>query len=216
MDLPFLILLVLGILVCSYLSWISTQSLLQARLLFRLARRPSQAPDDRGRQAFYGRVSVARPLEKGFGALLWCRTEHQVYRRRGKSSSWRTESSRDETADFRIEAHGGPVSLADAPTEVQRTKSRTEVLERTGWFGLGAGHGDRRVVYTFLPVCPYATVVGRHRDRDAVERDNKLGLLLSPREPGEAAWFEVLKGLAGLAAVTAVIAVVLWFRYARR
>ena len=210
-----LVLLLLGIAAGSWLSWISLQSLLQARLLFRLARRPGETPDERGRQAFYGRVSVARAVQKGFGDLLWCRTEHQVYRRRGKSSSWRTESTEEETADFRVEAHAGPVGLAEDPSEVQGSESRTDVQERTGWFGLGAGHGDRRTVYTFLRVCPYAAIVGRHRDLQWVERDNKLGLFLSSREPSQAAWVEVGKGVAGLLAVTVALAVALVVYYNR-
>ncbi len=209
------VLLLLGIAVGSWLSWISLQSLLQARLLFRLARRPSHAPDERGRQAFYGRVSVARAVRKGFGDLLWCRTEHQVYRRRGKSSSWRTESTEEETADFRVEAHAGPVGLAEHPSEVQGSESRTDVQERTGWFGMGAGHGDRRIVFTFLRVCPYVAIVGRHKDRERVERDNKLGLFLSARPPDHAAWIEVGKGVAGLLLVTAVVAIALVAYYNR-
>jgi hypothetical protein len=212
---PFLA-LALGVAALSYFAWISTQSLLQARMLFRLARRPGEAPDERGRQAFYGRVAVTRAVRKMFGDVLWCRTQHQVYRRRRKSSGWRTESTQEELAEFAVEAHAGPVRLADLPTEVQGAQAKTVVVQRTGWFGLAAGHGDRRTVYTYLPILPYAAVVGRHKDRDAVERDNKLGLLLTPREPSQAAWIELGKGVAGLLAITAVLAFALAYYYGRR
>jgi hypothetical protein len=207
---PF-VLLAAAVAACSWFAWISLQSLLQARLLFRLDRLPLREPDKFGRQAFYGRVTVARAVQAGFGDLLWCRTEVQVYRRRSKSSGWRTESTVTQTADFQVQAHVGPVRLAGHPTEVQGLQSRTEVHDRTGWFGLGHGHGDRRTVYTYLPVCAYVTVVGRHQSRDVVEADNKLGLLLSPNDPGKAAWIETAKGLGGLALVTALLACALMF-----
>lgn len=200
-----LLLLGLGIAAASWFAWVSIQSLLQARMLYRLARLPSQAPDPLGRAAFYGRVAVTRRLELGFGELLWCRTEEQVYRRRGKNSGWKTESTKEEVAGFTIDAHGGPVSFEGLPTEVQGAKGRTDVHHRSGWFGLGHGSGDRRTVYTYLPVIGYASLVGRLKVPGVVERDNKLGLLLSAHEPGKAANIELFKGLAGLVAVTALI-----------
>lgn len=209
-----LLLLGLGIAVAAWLSWISTQSLLQARLLFRLSKRPSGGPEERGRQAFHGRVVVTRPLRLGFGDLLWCRIEQQVYRRRGKSSGWRTERTEEQAAGFTIDAHAGPVRLSGLPSEVQGTSSRTDTHDRSGWFG-GHGNGDRRTVYTYLPVVVRATVVGR-LDGEAVERDNKLGLFLSPHEPGKAAWLETWKGVGGLLLVTAAITLGLVMYYQSR
>ena len=204
-----LILLLLGIGAASWFAWISIQSLLQARALFRLARLPRSAPDERGCQAFYGRVRVSRGVSKGFGELLWCRTDHQVYRRRGKSSGWKTERSEEETAEFVVEAHEVGVSLAEYPTEVQDLRSKTIVHNRTGLFGWGHASGDRRTVYSYLPVVPMATIVGRLARSGGLERDNKLGLLLSPHEPGRAATQELWKGLLGLLAVTGVLALAL-------
>ncbi len=204
-----LLLLALGVALASWLSWISLQSLLQARLLFRLSQRPSAGPEERGRQAFHGRVAVTRPLRLGFGDFLWCRTEQQVYRRRGKNSGWKSVGTEEEMAGFTVEAHAGPVRLVDLPSEVQGTSSRTETHERTGWLW-GHGNGDRRTVYTYLPVVAYVTVVGRLNGQ-SVARDNKLGLFLSPHEPGKAAWLEVWKGVGGLLVVTAALTLGLVF-----
>lgn len=204
-----LLLLALLVVVLAYAAWISLQSLLQARALFRLAAHPSGAPDERGRHAVYGRVRVIRAPRRGGVDVLWVRVQHQVYRRRGKNSSWSTESTEEETADFSIDAHAGPVRLSDLPTEVQGTRSFTEVYERTGWLW-GHGNGDRRAVITYLAVTSSATAVGR-LDGLSLGRDNKLGLLLSPHEPEKAAWTEVFKGVAGLVLVTAVLAAGLLF-----
>ena len=214
MDLVTLLVTGLGIAALSWFAWISTQSLLQARRLFRLARRPGEGPDDRARQAVYGRVRVARALRYGGSDVLWVRIQHQVYRRRGKSSSWATVSTQEETADFTIDAHLGGIRLAELPTEVQGTGSWTEVHERSGWLW-GHAHGDRRTVYTYLAVTSYASAVGR-LDGQTLARDNKLGLLLSPREPSHAAWIELVKGVGGLLAVTAAIAFALSWYYGRR
>jgi hypothetical protein len=202
-----LILLVLGVALASWIAWISIQSLLQARTLFRLARTPSMKPDEYGRQAAYGRVRVERALSKGFGEVLWCRTEHQEYRRRGKSSSWKTVSTQEEIASFTFEASEGELRLADPPSEVQGTRGHTDTHERGGFFGWSHAHGDRRTVYTYLPVTPYVSVAGRRVDGGRFGRDNKLGLFLSPHEPGKAATIELWKGLFGLAVVTAAVVV---------
>lgn len=201
-----LILSALGVALLSWLAWVSLQSLLQARALYRLARLPSTAPDEFGRQALHGRVRVDGPLRKGFGDLLWCRTVQQVYRRRGKNSGWKSLSTLEERAVFTIETPDGPVVLKEAPTEVQGTASRTETHDRTGWFG-GHGNGDRRTVYTFLPVSDAVSAVGRREGPATLGKDNKLGLLLSPHEPGKAAGIELWKGIGGLVLVTAAVIV---------
>ena len=209
------LLLILGAVALSWLSWISLQSLLQARALYRLARSAAVEPDEFGRQAVRGRVRVRQPLQKGFGDLLWCRTENQVYRRRRKSSGWSTESTQEEIATFALETSAGPVVVAGPPTEVQGSQARTDTHDRSGFFGWGHGHGDRRTVYTYLTVPPYATVVGRRVSAEAFGPDNKLGLLLSPFEPREAAGIEVRKGIAGLAVVTGAIVIGLVIYYGR-
>lgn len=199
------LLLILGIGALSWLSWISLQSLLQARALYRLARLSGAAEDPRGCLAAHGRVRLARALAKGFGDLLWCRTQQQVYRRRRKNSGWDTVSTEEEIASFTIETPGGTLALDGPPTEIQGTTSRNDTHERSGLFGWGHGHGDRRTVYTYLPAGRVATVVGRRTGQGTVGRDNKLGLLLSPYEPGRAASIELWKGIGGLALVTAGI-----------
>ena len=208
------LLLIVGTGALSWISWISIQSLLQARALFRLARVPRDAEDERGRLAVHGRVRLAQALSKGFGDLLWCRTQHQVYRRRRKNSRWDTVSTLEEIASFTLETSRGEVTLDDHPSEVQGTQSRTDTHERSGLFGWGHGNGDRRTVYTYLPAGRVATAVGRRNGPASVGKDNQLGLLLSPHEPGHAASIEVWKGIAGLAIVTAGIAVglVLYYR----
>ena len=208
------VLLVLGAVAASWLAWISLQSLLQARALYRLARTAAVEPDEFGRQAVRGRVRIERALQKGFGDLLWCRTQHQVYRRRRKNSGWTTESTQDEIAAFKIEDRGGEIVVVGQPTEVQGTRERTDTHDHSGWFGWSHGNGDRRTVYTYLAVSAYATLVGRRISKEAFGQDNKLGLLLSPYEPRQAANLELGKGIAGLAAVTAaiVIGLVIYYR----
>jgi hypothetical protein len=214
--LPVLLLLA-GVAALAWLAWISVQSLLQASALARLARLEGSEPDAFGRQAVHGRVRVDRPLQKGFGDLLWCRTEQQVYRRRRKNSGWSTVSTEDEIASFTVEAAGAEIVVSGHPTEVQATASRTDTHERSGLFGWGHGHGDRRTVYTFLTVPRAATLVGRRLSATTLGQDNKLGLLLSPHEPGRAAELEFWKGVAGLAAVTGAIALGLaWYYGSRR
>ena len=154
---------------------------------------------------------MRRPLQPGFGDVLWCRTQHQVYRRRRKNSGWSTVSTDEMAADFMIDAQGGPLGLSGLPSEVQGTSSHQVVHEQTGWLW-GHGDGDRRTLYTYLPVVAYVTVVGR-LEGQAVARDNKLGLLLSRHEPGKAAWQEVLKGAGGLLLVTAALAAALAMYY---
>ena len=208
-----LILLGVGVAIASYIAWISLQSLLQARALFRLARASSTEPDDYGRQALYGRVRVERVVQKGFGDLLWCRTEEQVYRKRGKNSGWKTEHTEDEMAAFTLEGGGQEISLAELPSEVQGTRSRTQLHDPGGFFG--HSNGDRRTVYTYLAVPRYVSVAGRRVDAGRLGRDNKLGLFLSPHEPGHAATIELWKGIGGLLVVTAALAFGL-FVYAQK
>lgn len=209
--LPF-ILFSLGVALLSWIAWVSLQSLLQARILYRLDRLAGASPDPLGRQAVHGRVRIDVPLTKGFGQLLWCRTEEQVYRRRGKNSSWKTESTLEETARFVVETGEGALVLSTMPTEVQGTATRTETHDRSGWFG-GHGNGDRRTVYTFLLVPATATVVGRREGPATLGKDNKLGLLLSPHEPGKAAGIELWKGIGGLVLVSAAVIVGLMIYY---
>lgn len=208
-----LLLLGLGILAASALAWFSLQSLLQARALYRLARSASGEPDGFGRQALHGRVRVTRALQKGFGELLWCRTQNQVYTRRRKNSGWSTVGTRDELAAFVLDVQGQDLTLSEEPTEVQETRRRVENHERTGFMGWGQGDGDRRTIYTYLDVPSSATVVGRRTGPATLGRDNKLGLLLSPHEPAKAAGIELGKGIAGLALVTVAVIVGLLIYY---
>ncbi|HEX7900392.1 MAG TPA: hypothetical protein VF950_21670 [Planctomycetota bacterium] len=210
-----LVLLLVGIGALSWLAWVSLQSLLQARLLYRLARLEGVEPDAFGRQAVHGRVRVGRALQKGFGDLLWCRTVKQVYQRRRKNSGWSTVSTEDEIASFTLEADGAEIVVAGHPTEVQATASRTDTHERSGLFGWGHGHGDRRTVYTYLAVPRSATLVGRRVSATTLGQDNKLGLLLSPHQPGQAASIELGKGVAGLVLVTAALVIGLVIYYGR-
>ena len=210
-----LLLLLAGIGALSWLAWISVQSLLQARALYRLARLTAVEPDEFGRQAFRGRVRISGALRKGFGDLLWCRTETQVYHRRRKSSGWSTVSKVDEIASFKLEDGGVEIVVVGYPTEVQSTRSRTDTHDRSGFFGWGHGQDDRRTIYTYLTVPIYATVLGRRVDAASLGQDNKLGLLLSPHEPRHAGDIELWKGIAGLAAVTGALVTGLVIYYGR-
>ena len=196
----------------SYVAWISLQSLLQARLLFRVRRRPG--PD--GRTALRGRVRVQEPLRlHGAGPVLWRKATHQVYVRSGKNRRWKTVHEEVEVASFAVLADGREVTLSEPPTEVQAAHTRTDYDEPGGCLG---GH-SRRVLLQWLPVTTSLTAVGRLETRDGawrLARDNKVGLLLSPRDPEKAAWVEIAKGLAGLAVVTALTAAGIWLYYSRR
>lgn len=212
----FLLFVVLALAVgaLSYFAWVSLQSLLQARLLFRV-RELSRGPGPDGRTALRGRLRVTEPLRlHGVGSVLWRKATHQVLVRSGKNRRWKTVHEEVDVAAFVVTASGRDVSLAEPPTEVQATQSRTDYDEPGGCLG---GH-ERRVRLEWLPVTPSLTAVGRLEGRDGawrLARDNKVGLLLSPRDPESAAWVEVGKGLAGLAAVTALTAFGLWLYYAR-
>lgn len=199
----------------SFFSWVSVQSLLQARLLFR-ARELARGPGPDGRMALRGRVRVQDPLRlHGAGPVLWRKATHQVLVRSGKNRSWRTVHEDVEMAAFAVLADGREVTLAEPPTEVQAAHSRTDYDEPGGCLG---GH-TRRVLLQWLPVTSSLTAVGRLEGRDGawrLARDNKVGLLLSPRDPESAAWVEIAKGLAGLAVVTALTAAGIWLYYARR
>ena len=198
----------------SYVAWISLQSLLQARLLFRV-RELARGPGPDGRMALRGRVRVDEPLRlHGAGPVLWRRAVHQVLVRSGKNRRWKTVHEEVDLASFVLVADGREVGLHEPPTEVQAVRSRTDYDEPGGCLG---GH-ERRVLLQWLPMASALTAVGRLEGRAGawrLARDNKVGLLLSPRDPESAAWVEVAKGLGGLVVVTVLTALGIWLYYSR-
>lgn len=199
----------------SFFAWVSLQSLLQARLLFR-ARELARGPGPDGRMALRGRVRVQEALRlHGAGPVLWRKATHQVLVRSGKNRRWKTVHEEEDVASFVLVADGREVTLEGPPTEVQAAQTRTDYDEPGGCLG---GH-TRRVLLQWLPVASTLTAVGRLVPVAGgwrLARDNKVGLLLSPRDPESAAWVEVAKGLAGLAAVTVLTALGIWLYYSRR
>lgn len=197
----------------SWLSWISIQSLLQARLLRRAAGCLGGDLEQGRAVALHGRPQVARAVRgPGRVDVLWYHCRHQELRRSGKSNRWVTVGEEEELAQFSLETPGGPIGVADHPTEVQDERTRTTYGDPGGCSTLGFGRRTR-TLEQWLPVTPLVTVVGRFEvrgDRRAIVRDGKTGLLLSPHEPGQAAYWETLKGWAGLLLVTACVAAGLW------
>lgn len=210
------VVLALAVGALSYIAWISLQSLLQARLLWRVRQLAELGPGPDGRIAVRGRVQVTRPVRlHGAGDVLWYRIRHQVYRRSGKSGRWVTEHEESEMARFSVRADDRDVEIEDWPTEFQATRTETRYEEPEGCLG----RRSRRMLLEWLPSEPRLTAVGRLLEKDGrlrLHRDNKVGLLLSPRDPEAAGWVEVAKGVGGLVAVTALTAAGIWLYYARR
>lgn len=198
----------------AWLAWVSLQSLLQARLLLRVRSLAAQLPDQPGPAAVRGSVQILGPIRaRGREDLLWYRETVQTYRSRRKNSGWVTASDTQHVASISVEAGGRSFHVDEFPSEVQGIESNTEYVDE-GWLGIFHSNGDRRVVHRWLRVPARLTVVGRlerRGDEAHLVKDNKVGLLFSPHEPGRAASIEIAKGAAGLLAVTAAVAAGLWF-----
>jgi hypothetical protein len=206
--------LVVGVAVASWFAWVSLQSLLQARALYRVRALSSRPPEGLGPAGLYGEVRVEAAMERtDVGAPLWFRCTYQEMRGSGKNRGWKTVQDEVKMAHFDVEAGGRRFHVEEFPSEVQGASTRT-VYDDEAFLGLFHSNGHRRRILRWLPVPRRVTVVGRveaKRDGLVFVKDNKLGLLLSPHEPGRAAGIELGKGIAGLAAVTAAIIAGLWF-----
>lgn len=211
--------LIAAVAVLAWISWISLQSLLQARLLLRVRSLAAHLPDQPGPAAVRGGVRILGPIRaRGRGDLLWYRETVQSYRSRRKNSGWHTVSDNQHVASFSVEAGGRSFLVEEFPSETQGVESDTEYVDH-GWLGIFHSNGDRRVVHRWLRVPPRLTVLGRlerRGDEAHLVKDNKVGLLFSPHEPGKAASIEIAKGLAGLLAITAAVGFGLWFYYENR
>lgn len=212
-----LILVVLGVAVLSYFAWISLQSLLQARLLFRLGSLSSRIPSAEGPVAVFGTLRVLDPLrQQGMGGFLWYRRTLQVRRGSGKNARWETVEDNVWMAACAVTTQGREFRVEETPTEVQGTEAFTEYLDGGYFF---SSNGDRRVRHSRLAIPARLTVAGRLERRphgEVVVKDNKVGLLVSPRQPSRAASVELAKGLAGFVAVTAGVAAGVWYYFTLR
>jgi hypothetical protein len=206
-----------------WLAWVSLQSLLQARLLFHAARRFAAVARDGEAAALDGRAIVEHPLSLwGMKNLLYYRIEFYELRGYGRRRSWSKVGEEVKMAGLALEIGSRRVEVLDLPTEVQSTRSKTEYGSGQGWlnFGWWSMDDDKTKVH-YLPVGTRVTVVGRlerRGDREALVRDSKVGLLLSPNPPERAAWIETAKGAGGLALVAAGWAAMIylysWFKAA--
>jgi hypothetical protein len=212
-----LVLVVLAVAAMSYCAWISIQSLLQAGLLFRLGSLSARIPSAAGPVAVFGTLRVLDPLrEQGMSGFLWYRKTLQVRRGRGKNARWVTVEDNVWMAACLVTAQGREFRVDETPTEVQATETYTQYLDGGSFF---VSNGDRRLRHSRLAIPDQLTVAGRLERRphgEVVVKDNKVGLLLSPRQPSRAAFVELSKGLAGLLAVTAGVAAGLWYYYSLR
>jgi hypothetical protein len=212
-----LIVVVLGVVALSYFAWISLQSLLQARLLFRLGALSSRIPSADGPVALFGTLRVLDPLRlQGMAGFLWYRRTLQIRRGRGKNARWETAEDNVWMAACLVTSQGREFRVEETPTEVQGTETFTEYLDGGYFF---SSNGDRRVRHSRLAIPDRLTVAGRLERRphgEVVVKDNKVGLLVSPRQPSRAASVELAKGLGGLVAVTAGVAAGLWYYFTLR
>jgi len=197
----FVILAIAGLAVMGWLTWISIQSLLQARVLFRAGRRFGQA------SAIRGRPIVSEPLTLwGHRDLLWFRIKFQELRESGRDRSWTTVGEEERMAAFHIDDGGRPIEMGETPTEVQSAKSSTEYSGDAGCVSFGTWGGTSRTLLRYLRVGPRVTVLGRlerQGETEVLVRDPTVGLLLSPNPPGQAAWIEIAKAAGGLMVVAA-------------
>lgn len=189
-----------------WLGWVSVQSLLQARLLARpvpLAQRRRYA----GRAvALCGAVRVEHPVRSPMGHVLWYEARYEERRGWGRRRHWVTVAHETHSAQFWLEAGDQRVWIADEPTEVQGTESKSET---DSWF-----LPTSRVTYHWLPILEQATVLGKlecSAGADQIVRDRWAGLLISPGSPESAARWELLKGWAGLLLAVAALAATAWF-----
>jgi hypothetical protein len=213
-----LVAFLVGIGVGSWAAWVSLQSLLQARALYRVPPPGMGLPEGPGPAALRGDVTVLAPIRGRGAGFLWYRETEQEYRRRGKNSGWKTVGDTQYVASFKVETGGGAFHVQDFPSETQGVESTIDYADRA-WLGLFHTGGDRRTVRRWLRIPPRLTVVGRlerHGDEARLVKDNKLGLLFSPHEPRRAARIELAKGVAGLLAVTAAVVAGLWIYYENR
>jgi len=107
------------------------------------------------------------------------------------------------------------IEVGAPPTEDQESRSRTET-ETPDLFGFFSSEGSYAVEYSWLPVVPEATAIGRIEQRPggrAIVADPQLGLLLSPNPPEVAARLEFTKGIAGLLGAGAGILVLLFLLF---
>lgn len=205
-----ILILIAGGVALAWLSWISLQSLLQARLLRETHKLAGVMLEPDVRAAIHGTVRVTRSIDSaGLRNVLWYKRTQQEKRGFGKNSQWATVDEEEETAEFCVETADRAVWVADQPSEVQSMSSETHYSE--GW--------SERIITKWLPFSPTITAVGRIQRRGetwALVRDGKAGLLLSPHEPGRAAFTEAAKGVIGLLAVTAGIIIGIKMYYQNR
>jgi len=133
--------------------------------------------------------------------VLWYKQDDQVYRRSGRSSSWRTVSTREKGFDFHLHfPDGGRVRVHSEPTETHGACHRTE---KEGFLS------RHRTVHRWFPAAPEVTVLGKlvlSGDGATIVRDEKVGMLFSTKPPEKAAAWETVKGIAGIVFAACVAA----------
>lgn len=146
------------------------------------------------------------PIHQGRGPngepAIWYKWEYQVYRRSGKSGSWRTMNSAENGWDFFIHfPNGGRVKVCCEPTEVHGTDSWTE----------GGGLFQReRTVHRWMPLTHELTVMGHlglSGEGATLMKDKSLGMLITSSSPGWAAFWEYFKASLGFALILGGIGV---------
>jgi hypothetical protein len=184
-----------------FLGYISYTSILQARVL--------SNPVDLDRLkdfldqqvAVHGEPEIVGDGYSPYGfPVLWYKQEDQVYRRSGKSGSWRTVNTDERGFDFHLHFPGGGRILVQcAPTEVHGGESS---IEKEGFFS------NRRTRHAWLPVAPAITALGKlvlSGDGGTLVPDERIGMLLSTNPPQRAAFWEYAKGFAGLVFIALIL-----------
>ncbi len=147
-----------------------------------------------------------RPRTNDGAPFIYCKRTFQHYHTshhrdsdgsHHDSSSWTTDSVREEGHPFHIEGDGGvTVYVNERPDEIYGKVSHTE-----GHDSFLTMSGATRVLVETLPLTPQLTVCGRlskQGERWVLRRDPSLGLLVSPNDTASQATSEAIKGYLGV------------------
>jgi hypothetical protein len=153
--------------------------------------------------------------------FLWMSLDHQVYvSGHDGSGGWQSSAVEHVSPNFTLHDEGGQVKVFNRPTEVHgcrkdTIRGRHAVHRKSARRTLDGERGNKRTLRRVLPHSRRLVACGRvRRNKDSgelmIDRDPKLGLLLSTRAPALQATLELLKGAAVLLLAPALLGVGAW------